>query len=101
MQVSDYPVGQQNRVRQAPKRARYDREFVHGVLDEGYVAHVSFIHEELPMIIPLYYVREGETLLLHGSRKARVIPIRISIDLCHREEQVRQGGARCAVVLVP
>jgi len=38
--------------------------------------------------------------LLLESRN-QVIPSRISIDLWHREEQVRQGDAQSAVVLVP
>jgi len=33
--------------------------------------------------------------------KGELIPSRISIDLWQREEQVRQGDASCAVVLVP
>lgn len=71
--MSDYPVQNKNKVRQAPKRARYDKAFVHSVLDEGFVAHVSFVHDDTPMIIPLYYVRDGEDILLHGSRKARIM----------------------------
>jgi nitroimidazol reductase NimA-like FMN-containing flavoprotein (pyridoxamine 5'-phosphate oxidase superfamily) len=73
--MSDYRVGENNKIRQAPNRARYDRAFVHAVLDEGYVAHVGFVDDGRPMTIPLYYVRVGEELFLHGSRKARVMRV--------------------------
>lgn len=72
--MSDYSAGEHG-VRQLAQRARSDRQFVHQVLDEGWVAHVSFIDDGAPMIIPIYYVRDGERLLMHGSRKARVMRV--------------------------
>lgn len=70
--MSDYKVGKINRVRQAPDRALQDRESVHAILDEGYVAHVGFLHDGEQVVIPTFYVRDGEQVLLHGSRKARM-----------------------------
>lgn len=54
------------------QRADYARETVHGILDEGYVAHVAFVHDDKPVVIPIYYVRDGESILIHGSRKTRM-----------------------------
>lgn len=96
--MNDYPVEKENRVRQAPLRGRYDRTFVHQVLDEGYVAHVSFIDAGQPICIPMYYVRDGERLLLHGSRKARLLRrlgerVRVSVAVTHLDALVLARSA--------
>lgn len=61
------------RVRQAAKRAAYDQETVHAILDAGYVAHIAFVTEAGPVALPMFYVRDGESVLFHGSRKARLL----------------------------
>ncbi len=53
-------------------RGFYDKDTVHGILDEAWVAHVGFVHDGRPVVIPVYCVRDGESLLIHGSRKARI-----------------------------
>ncbi len=69
----DYPVTKQNKIRQIREKGEYDRETVHGILDAGLVAHVAFVQDGEPVVVPMLYGREGETLFLHGARKARVI----------------------------
>ncbi len=55
-----------------PKRARYDEETIHGILDTGLVGHVGFVADGRPMVIPMAYARVGGTLYLHGASKTRV-----------------------------
>lgn len=69
----EYDVRKRNRVRQIREKARYDKESVHSILDAGIVAHVAFIDDGMPVVVPMLYGREGETIFLHGARKARVI----------------------------
>lgn len=69
----EYAVDKQNKVRQLREKAAYDRETVHTVLDAGLVAHVAFVQDGEPVVVPMLYGREDETLFLHGARKARVI----------------------------
>jgi nitroimidazol reductase NimA-like FMN-containing flavoprotein (pyridoxamine 5'-phosphate oxidase superfamily) len=69
----DYEVTKQNRIRQLREKAAYDRDSVHAILDTGLVAHVAFVQDGEPVIVPMLYGRDGETLFLHGARKARVI----------------------------
>lgn len=45
-------------------------EDLHGVLDAGLVAHVAYVRDEFPVIIPMNYVRDGDTVLMHGSTGA-------------------------------
>ena len=68
-----YAISKLNKVRQLRKKARYDRDSVHAILDAGLVAHVAFVQEDAPVVVPMLYGRSGETLYLHGARKARVI----------------------------
>ena len=70
--MNDYAIGERNKVRRLREKARYDEATVHAVLDAGLVAHVAFAQEGQPFVIPMIYGREGETLYLHGARKARI-----------------------------
>ncbi len=69
----DYEVSKRNRVRQLADKARYDRETAHRILDAGLVAHVGLVQDGEPVVVPMLYGRDGDTLYLHGARKARVI----------------------------
>jgi nitroimidazol reductase NimA-like FMN-containing flavoprotein (pyridoxamine 5'-phosphate oxidase superfamily) len=71
--MSDYQTSKAYRVRQAPKRASYDRALVHSILDEGYVGHLAFMADRMPVALPMFYVRDGDSVLLHGSRKSRLM----------------------------
>ena len=68
-----YTIGKQNKVRQLREKAVYDKAAVHGILDSAILAHVAFVQDGQPVVVPMLYGREGETLFLHGARKARVI----------------------------
>jgi len=37
------------------------------LLDEQHIAHFAFVVNELPRVMPIAYVRDGDELLLHGS----------------------------------
>ena len=70
-----YPRSRINQVRQLREKASYDRETVRRVLDAGLVAQVAFIQDNAPVVVPMIYGRDGDTVLLHGARKARVIKL--------------------------
>jgi len=70
---TQYDVSKRNKVRQLREKAAYDYETVHAVLDAGLLAQVGFVEDGNPVVVPMLYGREGETLFLHGARKARVI----------------------------
>jgi len=71
--TNEYTVGKQNKVRQLREKAVYDKDTVHGILDSAMLAHVAFVEDGQPVVVPMLYGREGETIFLHGARKARVI----------------------------
>jgi len=68
-----YDIDKKNKVRQLREKANYDKDAVHAVLDAGLVAAVGFVQDDAPVVVPMIYGREGETIYLHGARKARVI----------------------------
>jgi hypothetical protein len=63
-----------NRARN-PRRALYDQETVHAILDAGMVAHVGFIAEGRPMVMPMAYARGPGCIWLHGASKARIVKL--------------------------
>ena len=69
----EYTRGKQNQVRQLRNKAAYDKETVHAILDAGLLAHVAFVQDGQPVVVPMLYGRLNETVFLHGARKARVI----------------------------
>lgn len=73
--MNGYKTSDPFRVRQNVKRASYDHETVHAILDAGYVAHVAFATEAGPVALPMFYVRDGESVLVHGSRKSRFMQL--------------------------
>jgi nitroimidazol reductase NimA-like FMN-containing flavoprotein (pyridoxamine 5'-phosphate oxidase superfamily) len=68
-----FEIDKTNKIRQLNEYARYDRETVYGILNAGLVAHVAFVQDDGPVVVPMIYGRDGDTIYLHGARKARVI----------------------------
>ena len=67
-----FEVTDANRVRRHHERGQYDRATVFAILDRGLVAHVAFVHDGRPVVIPMTYGRDGDRLFLHGARKGRI-----------------------------
>jgi nitroimidazol reductase NimA-like FMN-containing flavoprotein (pyridoxamine 5'-phosphate oxidase superfamily) len=61
------------RIRRHADRARHSRDELYDVLDAGLVAHVAFVTDGYPVVLPMGYARDGDTLLLHGSNKNRML----------------------------
>lgn len=58
------------RIRRATERASYDSAAVHAIVDAGLVAHVGTVRDGKPVVIPMFCVRDGDSLLLHGAPAA-------------------------------
>ena len=68
-----FAVDKSNKVRQLSEYAQYDKASVYAILDVGLVAHVAFMQDGLPVVVPMIYGRDNDTVYLHGARKARII----------------------------
>jgi len=64
---------ERTRVRRLPQRADYDRRTIEAILDRGFCAHVGFVVEGQPFVIPTTYVRVGDELFVHGAVKSRIL----------------------------
>lgn len=56
-----------------PKRGSHDPATIHAILDAGFLAHVGFVVEGQPFVIPTLFGREGDSLYLHGSAASRML----------------------------
>src|SRR5436190_18664904 len=71
------------RVRRRSGRGSYERTTVYAILDEGLVAHVGFVADDQPFVIPMLYARAGDELYLHGSPLSRMIgSLREGVPVC-------------------
>jgi nitroimidazol reductase NimA-like FMN-containing flavoprotein (pyridoxamine 5'-phosphate oxidase superfamily) len=55
------------------ERARYDREAIDAVLDAGLVAHLGFVSDDQPFVIPTLHARLGDDVFVHGSAASRTL----------------------------
>ena len=69
------PPSERVRVRRLPKRGAYDRPTIDAILDEGLVCHLGFVVDGEPRVIPTGYARDGDRLLLHGSRSSAAMRV--------------------------
>lgn len=70
--MSDFEPTERTTVRYA-SRGTYDRELAYSILDDAFVAHVGFVVDDQPYVIPMVYGRDGDRLLLHGSVASRLM----------------------------
>jgi nitroimidazol reductase NimA-like FMN-containing flavoprotein (pyridoxamine 5'-phosphate oxidase superfamily) len=71
--VSDYTPTPRTTPTRHPERVAYDRATAHAVLDEAVVAHVGFVVDGRPVVLPQLHARVGDLLYLHGSTGARAL----------------------------
>jgi hypothetical protein len=69
-----------------PQRAVTDREQIYAILDDGLMCHVGYIIDGRPVVIPTFYARDGDRVLIHGSNSAGMI------------KAVRRGSPICVAV---
>ncbi len=81
--METYTPTPRTQVRRLPKRASYDKEQVHAILDAGYICHVGFVIDGQPFVIPTGYARFGDQLYIHGSAASRMLrSASEGIDIC-------------------
>ena len=61
------------RVRRLPERGRYDRGAIDAVLDAGLVAHLGFVADGQPFVIPTLHARVEDEVFVHGSAASRTL----------------------------
>ncbi|MCB2110588.1 MAG: pyridoxamine 5'-phosphate oxidase family protein [Defluviimonas sp.] len=69
------------RMRNAKRRVE-DRAIGYAILDQGLFAHVGFVSDGRPMVIPMAYARDGDRLYIHGASKTRVVARTADAPIC-------------------
>jgi nitroimidazol reductase NimA-like FMN-containing flavoprotein (pyridoxamine 5'-phosphate oxidase superfamily) len=62
-------------VKRFPEKARTDVPTLRAVLDAGLVAHVGVVDHGQPIVIPVAYARDRDTVLIHGSAASRIFKL--------------------------
>ena len=70
------------KVRRLAERGRYERALVHEILDEAYVAHVGFVVDGQPRVLPMTYGRVGDDLYLHGAAGNAMLRAADGAEVC-------------------
>ena len=60
--MTDFPKTDRNKVKRIPKRGHYDKKTIYEILDSAFIAHVGFIVNGQPFVIPTAYGRDGDTI---------------------------------------
>ncbi len=61
------PKSTRTTVRRKSDRGHYDRETINAILDEALIAHVGFVVDGAPTVIPMTYARVDDDMYLHGA----------------------------------
>ncbi len=79
-------MSERSRVRRLPERGSNDEAVLHAILDAHYLAHIGFVVDGQPFVIPTLFGRSGNKLYLHGSAASRMM------------RQLESGVAVCVTV---
>jgi hypothetical protein len=79
-------MSDRTRIRRIPELGAYDRTTIDAILDAGIVAHVGFVQDGQPIVIPTLHARIDDMLYIHGSAASRTL------------KSVAEGLAVCVTV---
>lgn len=65
-------TSEETRIRRLPEREVTDRETINAILDEAFVCHAAYVTNGRPVVLPMLYVRDGNRLILHGSKASGI-----------------------------
>ena len=70
-------------LRRLPTRGSHDSATIYAILDAAYLAHVGFVVDGQPFVIPTLFGREGDKLYLHGSAASRMMrTLETGVSVC-------------------
>lgn len=70
------------------KRAHYDANTIHAILDEALFCTISYVLDGQPMAIPTAFARKDDQLYIHGSVGSHFIRV------------IQQGGPICISIML-
>lgn len=79
--MTDAPT-ERTRVKRLNKRAKYDEETVHGILDATPICNVGYVFNGAPYVTPTLQWREGDRVYWHGSSASRMLETCEDAQVC-------------------
>ena len=73
---------ERTRVKRMNKRAAYDAETVHGILDATPICNVGYVFDGAPYVTPTLQWREGDHVYWHGSSASRMLEACTDAQVC-------------------
>jgi hypothetical protein len=73
---------ERTRVKRLNKRAKYDAETVHGILDAMPVCSVGYVFKGAPFVTTTLQWREGDHIFWHGSAASRMLEACENAEVC-------------------
>ena len=73
---------ERTRVKRLNKRAKYDAETVHGILDAMPICNVGYVFNGAPYVTPTLQWREGDHVYWHGSSASRMLEACEDAQVC-------------------
>jgi uncharacterized protein len=70
------------KVRRHAERGTDDRVTAYDVIDEAYIAHVGFVVDGEPRVLPMTYGRDGDVLYLHGAVGNAMLRASADAEVC-------------------
>jgi len=81
--MSDYIQTDRTRLRLYHELGSYDRDFIHNIIDEAPMCHLSAVVDGSPYIQGTVHWRDGEKVMVHGAVKNKMInAIRKGAEAC-------------------
>jgi nitroimidazol reductase NimA-like FMN-containing flavoprotein (pyridoxamine 5'-phosphate oxidase superfamily) len=68
----EYEKTKTNTVKRGRKKASYDKDVIHAILDDNEICSVAFTIDGKAHVQPINFGRKGECIYLHGSAKNRM-----------------------------
>jgi hypothetical protein len=89
---------QRSKVKRVPARGQYDKKTIYSILDDHFLCHIGFVHEDHPVVIPTLYGRLKDRLYIHGATTSRLLKslqegIDISLAVTHLDGLVLARSA--------
>jgi nitroimidazol reductase NimA-like FMN-containing flavoprotein (pyridoxamine 5'-phosphate oxidase superfamily) len=82
MPTSSLAVTGRTKLRRKADRGTFDRASAHAILDEAYLAHVGFVVDGEPRVLPMTYGRDGDVLFLHGAAANAMLRASTGAEVC-------------------
>lgn len=73
---------ERTRLKRMNKRAKYDAETVHGILDAMPICNVGYLFNGTPYVTPTLQWREGDRVYWHGSSASRMLETCEEAQVC-------------------